>query len=229
MNPNSRQKKPKGERITLGGRNAAEASSSRFNKRKSRFAGMNRTSKINKRRKDRADKINQRRREDAIKNNNVRTTTRKVEVEPGKTTTERVMTSPEQNISTKKQVIVPKDVRTGDKSYGRELPKGQTPTPKKDGTYGERLQYALQEGRKQGKTEIMFNGKRFATGERKTITETKKVPAKFKTITKTTPPKYREESTTQAIFDAKIPKLKTQKKRGAKARPVNARVVKTKG
>ena len=227
MNPNAKKRRPKGTRITLGGRNMAEESSSRFNNRKTSSTG-DRTSSINQKRKERAEKINEKREARAMRKGDTITKITKKMVSPGSTKTSTVVDAPERTISTKKRAIVPDDVRAGDYAGKKELPAGQKPAPKKDGTFGEQLQYALAEGRKAGKTSIIFRGNEYAAGKEQKSLEKRVIPAKLKTVTKTTPPVYKEESKTQALYNKKIPKLKTKKKKNAKARPVNARVVKTK-
>lgn len=215
-NPSASSKKPKGSRITLGGENKVAKSVSGIRGRQNSKAG--RINQTNARRRLRDQKVNERREKKAFKKGNTVEKTRKIQISPATSTTVKGKTT-----TTTGTKFVSNEVRAGDsKSFGKERAKS-TPTPNKTGNRGERLQYALQEGRKAGKTTIMFDGKEFAAGKNVATSKTTTSPD----VTTNTPAKFKNVTETKAVFKKKNSK-KRRIKIGASVNPSNARVKKVK-
>lgn len=203
IDPKKKKRKPKGTKITLRGRNKAEKTTSKKNK------------PISDKKKSRVAAINKSRAEKALKKGRFKNVTSTKTVSPARI--EIVRPASTRKVTERK--YVPEEVRAGSsKSFGKELPKGKKPSTKGTGR-GSRLQKALEEGRKQKKEIVKFEGKDFRAGRYETSTREEKVPA----ITKNIPAVTKEVTKKIPEYNKKVIKGKKKPRRISFVQSVNAR------
>ena len=203
MNPKAKKRKPKGTKITLGGRNAAERFTS-----KNKPVGDNKPSK--------ATRINTRRADRAMRKGNTEEVTTRKMVSPASSK----IVKPAGSKTVSSTTYVPNEVRAGDYAGQKERKDNTKPVAKKDGTKGQRIQFGVQEARKNKQEIAMVDGKPYAAGKNVTVSKVMATPEQRID----TPAMYKTETVKVPKFKKYAPKPKDKKKKGSSTRrTTNAR------